>query len=98
MQDTHWASGYQGYFPSYALGNLYGGQFLAKMIKDIPDWLDQIAKGKFKKILQWMIDNVHSKGNMYYPQELVKQVTGEGLNATPFIEYLETKYKRIFGV
>jgi carboxypeptidase Taq len=67
------------------------------MVKDIPDWQDQIAKGKFKNILQWMIDHVHSKGNMYYPQDLVKQVTGEGLNAKPFINYLETKYKRIYG-
>ena len=98
MQDTHWASGYHGYFPSYALGNIYGGQFLAMMVKDIPDWLAQIAKGKFKNILQWMIDHVHRKGNMYYPQDLVKQVTGEGLNAKPFIKYLETKYKRIFGI
>ncbi len=97
LQDTHWASGYHGYFPSYALGNIYSGQFQTKMVKAIPDWLDQIAAGKIGKIKQWMAQNVHQKGNLYDPGELVQHVTGEGLNARPFIEYLETKYKKIFG-
>jgi carboxypeptidase Taq len=44
MQDTHWASGLYGYFPSYALGNIYSGQFLEKMNKDLPDWRKQLAK------------------------------------------------------
>ena len=31
LQDTHWYSGLFGYFPSYALGNLYGAQILHYM-------------------------------------------------------------------
>ena len=30
MQDVHWPSGAIGYFPSYALGNMYAAQFYAK--------------------------------------------------------------------
>ncbi|MFX0168493.1 MAG: carboxypeptidase M32 [Candidatus Hodarchaeota archaeon] len=97
MQDTHWASGYHGYFPSYALGNIYGGQLLAKMEQELPDWLDQVAVGKFASIKQWMVDNVHKHGNLYNPEDLIKLITGEGLNAKPFINYLTVKYKRIFN-
>ena len=47
MQDTHWASGYYGYFPSYALGNIYGGMFLKKLKKDQPAWKKELKKGNF---------------------------------------------------
>lgn len=97
LQDTHWASGYHGYFPSYALGNIYGGQFLAAMEKTLPNWLDLVASGKFGSIKQWLVDNVHRKGDLYDPEDLLYRVTGEKLNAQPFIQYLTGKYKRIFG-
>ncbi|MFX1576789.1 MAG: carboxypeptidase M32 [Promethearchaeota archaeon] len=97
LQDTHWASGYHGYFPSYALGNVYGGQFLTTMEKTLPNWLDLVADGKFGPIKQWLVDNVHRKGDLYDPEDLLYRVTGEKLNARPFIQYLTGKYKRIFG-
>jgi len=97
MQDTHWASGYHGYFPSYALGNIYGGQFLAAMEKKLPNWLDLVASGEFGPIKQWMVTNVHLKGDLYNPEDLLQRITGETLNAKPFIYYLTTKYKNIFG-
>jgi carboxypeptidase Taq len=98
MQDTHHFSGYFGYFPSYALGNIYGGQFLQTMIKDHPDWLDQIGRGEFSKVKQWMVDHIHQKGNLYDPEDLVHHVTGEKLNSQPFMDYLEAKYSKIFNL
>ncbi|MCJ7561013.1 carboxypeptidase M32, partial [Candidatus Bathyarchaeota archaeon] len=38
MQDTHWASGLYGYFPTYALGNVYSGQIIAALAKDVRNW------------------------------------------------------------
>ena len=93
MQDTHWASGYYGYFPSYALGNIYGGMFLKKLKKDEPTW----KKGNFHPVKNWMIENIHSKGNLYDPADLVKEVTGETLKVKPFISYLEKKFGKIYG-
>ena len=46
MQDTHWASGLYGYFPSYALGNIYDGQILAAITKTLPNWRSQVANGE----------------------------------------------------
>jgi carboxypeptidase Taq len=45
-----------------------------------------------------MVDHVHHAGALYDPEDLVQHVTGERLNATPFISYLETKYSKLFGV
>jgi len=97
MQDTHWAGGSLGYFPSYALGNLYGGMFLRKMDRDVADWRDEIGKGNFTPVRNWLSENVHSKGKLYDPADLIKVVTGESLKVEPFISYLDQKFKAIYG-
>jgi len=96
MQDTHWAGGAFGYFPSYALGNIYGGQLLTRMEKDLPNWQTQLAKGNFTNLKQWLIDNVHSYGSLYDPQELIKKITGKELTVKPFLEYLNAKYSKLY--
>jgi carboxypeptidase Taq len=96
MQDTHWASGLYGYFPSYALGNIYSGQLLACMEKEIQDWRNQISKGNFKNVKDWLIKNVHSHGNLYNPPELIKIITGKELTVGPFLEYLHEKYSQLY--
>ncbi len=97
MQDTHWASGLFGYFPSYALGNVYDGMWLEKMNRDIPDWREGVARGDFSHVKKWLIENIHSKSALYDPADLVREVTGRGLDAKPFLQYLETKYSSLFG-
>jgi carboxypeptidase Taq len=97
MQDTHWASGYYGYFPSYALGNIYSGQLLAKIQEDTPDWRNQLAQGNLKNTQKWLTKNVHSNGDLYDPAELIKKITGNLLDAKPYMKYLEEKYSALYG-
>jgi len=97
MQDTHWASGDYGYFPSYALGNIYSGQILSTMEKDIPNWREQITKGEFRNIKQWLTKNVYCYGNLYDPADLLKKITGEGINVKHYIDYLNSKYSNLYG-
>lgn len=97
MQDTHWADGYFGYFPSYALGNIYSGQILATLEKDMPDWKDQIAKGNFHNVKQWLIENVHRYGDLYDAADLIKKITGEEINVKHYLDYLNEKYSRLYG-
>ncbi len=97
MQDIHWAGGMFGYFPSYALGNIYGGMLLSKMNHDLPEWKTSIRAGDFTPVKDWLVDNVHSKGNLYDPEDLVKEVTGKGLSIEPFIDYLDKKFGGIYG-
>ena len=96
MQDTHWASGYFGYFPTYALGNIYSGQNLIALQRDLPNWKDQIADGIFHNIKNWLIENVYNYGNLHPPALLIKKITGEGITAKPFLEYLNKKYSWIY--
>jgi carboxypeptidase Taq len=97
MQDTHWYMGLYGYFPDYAIGNIYDGQFYMQMKKDIPDWESQLVIGDTSQILNWLDVNVHKKGALYDPVDLVEHVTGEKPNAKYFVDYLDEKYKKIFG-
>ncbi|MFW9980953.1 MAG: carboxypeptidase M32 [Candidatus Thorarchaeota archaeon] len=97
LQDTHWASGYYGYFPSYALGNIYDGMFLAKLNKDVPNWLRDAEKGNIRPSIEWMMKNVHSFSALHDPADLMEKVTGSKLTAGPFLDYVEKKYSAIFG-
>jgi carboxypeptidase Taq len=97
MQDTHWASGYYGYFPSYALGNIYSGQLLATLEKDVQNWRSQLSQGNLKDIKAWLVKNVHSYGNLYDPADLIQRITGKGLEAKPYLEYLREKYSKLYN-
>ena len=96
MQDTHWASGLFGYFPSYALGNIYSGQLLVRMERELTDWKDQIGKGNFHNVRQWLTKNVHSYGNLYDPRELIRKITGEDINIQPYVSYLNNKFSKLY--
>ncbi|MFW9924385.1 MAG: carboxypeptidase M32, partial [Candidatus Thorarchaeota archaeon] len=94
LQDTHWAGGSFGYFPDYALGNIYDGQLLWKMEQDIPTWREQMKKGDLSKIINWMVVNVHQKGNLYDPLVLIKEITGKELSTHYFLDYIKNEYSQ----
>jgi len=98
LQDIHWPMGAFGYFPAYALGNLYGAQFYRKMKDDIPDLEASIEKRELKPVLDWLRKHIHSAGSVYTAPELVRKVTGRELSTEDFTEYLEEKYTGIYGL
>jgi carboxypeptidase Taq len=97
MQDTHWASGLYGYFPSYALGNICSGQITATINKDLPEWRKELAEGKLLHVNDWLKINIHSQGNLFDPEELMKKVTGRTLDSQPYLKYLNEKYGKLYG-
>jgi carboxypeptidase Taq len=97
MQDVHWSHGSFGYFPSYALGDVFRGQMLSKMEGDMPDWREKISRGSFSEIRGWLTKNVHSYGNLYNPIDLMVKVCGESINPKPFIKYIDSRYAEIYG-
>jgi carboxypeptidase Taq len=96
MQDTHWAGGAIGYFPTYALGNIYSGQLLIPMQRELPDWKRQISAGDFHLIKNWLVENIHRHGNLYDPADLMKKITGEEINIQPYLNYLTEKYSTLY--
>ncbi len=96
LQDVHWSGGMFGYFPTYTLGNLYSVQFYNQAKKEIPSLEDQIAKGNFKALKQWLNEKIHRYSRAELPEEIVRRVTGEPLNAQYFVDYLWNKYGEIY--
>ncbi|GHU98740.1 carboxypeptidase M32 [Spirochaetia bacterium] len=98
LQDVHWSQGSFGYFPSYALGNLYGLQFRQKLRQDLPDLDTAISHGNFQGIHTWLRENIHQWGRRLDPADLLNQVTGEKLSIAPFLAYIEGKYTELYGL
>lgn len=92
LQDIHWSMGGIGYFPTYALGNLYGAQFFTVFEKNHPQWKEKVSQGDLEFITKWLRENIHQYGRQYAPEELVKQVTGSPLSEKAFVDYLHAKY------
>ncbi|KAL0479140.1 hypothetical protein AKO1_008022 [Acrasis kona] len=94
LQDVHWGSGYFGYFPTYTLGALYAAQIAAH--PTISGW---VRENDYNSIINWLRDNVHSKGSVTMTSEqLIKDATGEKLNPSYFINHLRSKYKSIYDL
>lgn len=92
LQDVHWYSGAFGYFPTYVLGNIYGGMLLEKIKSDIADFDSLVSEGQFTKINNWFKENIYLYGSEFKPKDLIEKVTCEKISAKPFIQYLSSKH------
>ncbi|MBN16995.1 MAG: carboxypeptidase M32 [Euryarchaeota archaeon] len=101
LQDIHWSMGAFGYFPTYTLGNLYSAQLLAAARSDLESeqTLEEMwAVGNFAPLLDWMRSNVHERGSISTPADLIKEATGQPPSPQPFIDYLRNKVERLYNV
>ncbi len=94
LQDTHWSSGLFGYFPTYTLGNLVSAIIVSKMRKELKDYEEDISKGDFKPIREWLRLKIHQHGSVYAPKVLLRQSFNEEYNPDYFVNYIQTKYIR----
>ena len=97
LQDTHWAGGMIGYFPSYALGSAYGPQMLKKMQEDLGDVYADVAKGDLSKVTGWLREKIHRHASFIKPGELFASVCGE-FDAKYFTDYLTAKYTELYNL
>jgi carboxypeptidase Taq len=98
LQDVHWSDGSFGYFPSYSLGNMYAAQFRHKLKKQFPEFEDWIASGNLLPIKEWLSEQIYQYGKLLTPSEIIMKVTGEELNPEYLVDYLEDKYKAVYGI
>lgn len=96
LQDVHWSMGLFGYFPTYALGNLIAAQLWNKINLDIPEIEKKITKAEFSDLLEWLQEHIHRHGAKYNPLDLLKQATGQDLDAEPYLQYIEGKFGDIY--
>ena len=97
LQDIHWAHGELGYFPTYALGNLYSASLMRAAEQALPGLWDEIARGELGSLRAWLRDRIHRHGAWGSAEERVQAVTGHGLTDADFLAYLRGKYGALSG-
>jgi len=98
LQDVHWSAGLLGYFPTYTLGNLYAAQFMEQAQKDQPQMSEQIARGEYAPLKEWLTERIHRQGQRYSAAELCQRITGKGLGHQALMTYLKGKFEPLYGI
>jgi carboxypeptidase Taq len=98
LQDIHWSYGAIGYFSTYALGNIISAQLWEKINKDIKNLDEQIRKGQFAELREWLRVNIHQYGHKYDPRDLVRKVTGQDIDSAAYVRYLTKKFTDVYGL
>ncbi len=95
LQDCHWADGYIGYFPSYALGSAYGAQYLHKMEETV-DVQDALRRGDLSPICDWLRQRIWRHGSLYSPTQVFESAVGEPFDPKYYTDYLERKFTGLY--
>ena len=98
LQDCHWSGGDLGYFGTYGLGNINGGQLHWAASEQIYDFERQVSEGNFASLREWLRTNIHQHGRRYTPEELIVRATGDKPLPVYLIKYLEDKYSEIYNL
>ncbi len=98
LQDIHWAHGGFGYFPTYTLGSVLSAQIYKKAKSEIDDLQGKIRSGEFQPLKKWLRGKVHKHGQRYTTDQLIQKATGKNLTSNDFLEYIKTKYGRIYKI
>ena len=75
---------------------MYAAQFKQAMQKSLPNFAQLLEEGELQPIREWLTTHIHQYGKLKKPLEILKDVTGEGLNASYLIDYLTEKYSSIY--
>ena len=97
LQDSHWGSGYFGYFPTYALGNAYGAQMHERMKQDF-NTAECCERGDLAPVVSWLEEKVFRYGRMMDPVPLFEKYCGAKFTPEPYCRYLKEKYSGIYGL
>ncbi|MBY4892281.1 carboxypeptidase M32 [Rhodobacteraceae bacterium N5(2021)] len=98
LQDVHWPVGLFGYFPTYALGNVYAGCLDAALRRDVPDLDVALEVGDPAPALAWLRENLQRHGGLRTPRETIEHASGIEISEAPLLDYLDAKYGGLFGV
>jgi carboxypeptidase Taq len=96
LQDMHWSIGLFGYFATYTLGNVVSAQLWKTFTGEFPEWSDEIGRGEFGTLREWLRQVLHCHGRSYQPRDLVARITGAPVSTAPYLDYLESKYGELY--
>ena len=99
LQDTHWAGGSIGYFPTYALGNLISAQLWERVLVDLPGLYDEFERGEFGALRDWLREHLHRHGRKFTPMETLERAIGTNrIDPEPYVRYLRGKLGAIYDL
>lgn len=98
LQDTHWADGSFGYFPSYLLGSIYDGMYLDRIEAELGPVDTLLKEGRIGEITKWLNEKIHWYGSTRTPKEVIEKVCGGEVSAEPLIRYFKKKYTEVYGL
>ena len=96
LQDVHWSVGLFGYFPTYALGNVYAGGLYQALRADVPDLDDRLAVGDLSAATGWLGHNVQRHGGLYEPRDVIERAARQAPSELPLLDYLEVKFSDLY--
>ena len=91
LQDVHWSGGMFGYFPTYQLGNVLSVQIWERLEADLPDAYDQVERGSFEAIHEWLREQLYRHGRKFTPADTIERVAGGPIDPEPYLRYLREK-------
>jgi carboxypeptidase Taq len=92
LQDVHWSSGSIGYFSTYLIGTVASVQIWEAAGRDLPELEEQVGRGEFAPLREWLGEHVHALGRKFSPQETLRRATGSAIAAQPYLDYLRRTY------
>jgi carboxypeptidase Taq len=93
LQDVHWSGGSIGYFSTYLIGTVASVQIWEAARRDLPELEEQVGRGEFAPLRDWLGEHVHALGRKFSPQETLRRATGSPLSAQPYLDYLRANYR-----
>lgn len=98
LQDVHWSVGLFGYFPTYALGNIYAGCLYQALRADLPELETDLERGDTTSATQWLKTRVQQHGALRGPRDTIRHACGFEPDEAPLIHYLETKFSELYSL
>lgn len=96
LQDVHWSVGLFGYFPTYALGNVYAGCLLKALRTQVPELEARLAEGDASPATGWLREKLQRHGGLRTPVETIAHACGFAPDEGPLLDYLEAKFGEIY--
>jgi carboxypeptidase Taq len=98
LQDGHWSGGLIGYFPTYTLGNIFAAQLFERALHDCSGLEEDMAQGRFDRLLGWLQDRIYRHGQRYPAARLIELAAGTPPDHRPLISALRRKYGELYGL
>ena len=98
LQDVHWSVGLFGYFPTYALGNVYAGCLFAALRRDLPGLDGDLARGDLAAVNGWLGTRLRRHGAAIPAGELIAGACGFVPDETALLDALEEKYGSLYAL